>query len=154
MTTTRVLFSLLFFFCLFRSEAGEIIPAGVQDRVSFSIDSAASFSDEQSGGIVLTEKAGSGCSQEQNPNKIIKKIRENIKKRKKIISACLAFPVPFGFFGLHRIYLGTKPYVPIIYVGTLGGAFGILPFIDFVVILLDKDITRFEKNDKVFMWVK
>ena len=88
------------------------------------------------------------------PNPPFKKIKDDINKHKKIISAILAFPFPFGFFGAHRIYLGSKPYVPLVYIATFGGAFGILPFIDFVVIVLDKDITRFENNEKVFMWVK
>jgi TM2 domain-containing membrane protein YozV len=78
--------------------------------------------------------------------------RENVK----LIAAILAFPFPFGMIGLHRIYLGTKPWVPIVYVCTLGGCFGVLPFIDFVVILLqdEESLKQYQNNDKVFMWVK
>lgn len=78
--------------------------------------------------------------------------RENVK----IIAAVLAFPFPFGMIGLHRIYLGTKPWVPIVYVCSLGGCFGVLPFIDFVVILLqdEEGLKQYQNNDKVFMWVK
>jgi TM2 domain-containing membrane protein YozV len=78
--------------------------------------------------------------------------RENVK----LVAAILAFPFPFGMIGLHRIYLGTKPWVPIVYLCTLGGCFGVLPFIDFVVILLqdEEGLKQYQNNDKVFMWVK
>ncbi len=69
------------------------------------------------------------------------------------MAALLALPLPFGILALHRIYLGTKPYVPVVYIGTLGGVFGILPFIDFCVLLFDNDIERFTNNSKVFMWI-
>jgi TM2 domain-containing membrane protein YozV len=75
------------------------------------------------------------------------------KKNKKITAAILAFPLPFGIVGLHRIYLGSAPYVPVVYIASLGGAFGILPLIDFCAILLDKDTEAFVNNKKVFMWI-
>ena len=86
----------------------------------------------------------------QDP-KPIKKSSNN-----KVVAAILAFPLPFGILGLHRVYLGTKPYMPIAYMATIGGCFGILPFIDFIAILAsDPDsFKRFEENPKVFMWVK
>ncbi len=73
---------------------------------------------------------------------------------KKFIAAVLAFPLPFGILGLHRIYLGTKPYMPFAYIGTIGGCFGILPLIDFIAILATKkeNLNRFAGNPKVFMW--
>lgn len=80
--------------------------------------------------------------------------RENPTENKKLISAILAFPFPFGLVGGHRIYLGTSPIVPIVYIATLGGCFGILPFIDFVVILINKDVKEYINNPKIFMWVK
>lgn len=75
-------------------------------------------------------------------------------ENKKAIAALFAFPFPFGMLGLHRIYLGTKPYIPFAYISTLGGCFGILPLIDFISILTAEDETfnRFENNPKVFMW--
>jgi len=76
-------------------------------------------------------------------------------ENKKLIAAVLSFPFPFGFLGLHRIYLGTKPYMPFVYAGTVGGCFGILPLIDFITILTTKKekIKHFENNRKVFMWL-
>jgi TM2 domain-containing membrane protein YozV len=90
----------------------------------------------------------------KGPNPILKLFRKKQKNNRKITAAILAFPFPFGIVGLHRIYLGTKPYVPIAYIATLGGVFGILPLIDFCAILLEKDLAAFENNGKVLMWVK
>jgi hypothetical protein len=59
-----------------------------------------------------------------------------------------------GPLGGHRLYLGTKPIVPVVYTLTLGGGVGVLPFIDLVVVCFSKDISRFENNDKIFMWAK
>jgi TM2 domain-containing membrane protein YozV len=76
-------------------------------------------------------------------------------KTKKIIAAILSFPVPFGLLGLHRIFLGTKPYIPFVYVGTVGGCFLVLPIIDFIAILsADEEVFKqYENNPKVFMWL-
>ena len=90
----------------------------------------------------------------KRPNPILQLFRKKQKLNKKITSAVLAFPFPFGIVGLHRIYLGTKPYVPVTYIATLGGVFGILPFIDFCVITFNKDFDQYRDNGKVFMWVK
>jgi hypothetical protein len=90
----------------------------------------------------------------EKPNPVLQLFRKKQRLNKKITAAVLAFPFPFGIVGLHRIYLGTKPYVPVAYIASLGGGFGILPFIDFCVIAFSKDITPYRDNGKVFMWVK
>ncbi len=76
------------------------------------------------------------------------------KNRKKLISAVLAFPFPFGFMGAHRVMLGCKPWVPVVYVATFGGCFGILPLIDFCVIVFSKDVEKLENDPHIFMWAK
>jgi TM2 domain-containing membrane protein YozV len=91
---------------------------------------------------------------DNRPNPILQLVKKQRKKNKKVMAAILAFPFPFGIVGLHRIYLGTAPHVPIVYIGTFGGVLGILPFIDFCVIVLDKDFDRYMNNNKIFMWVK
>lgn len=73
--------------------------------------------------------------------------------QKKLVSALFAFPFPFGFMGAHRVMLGTKPWVPVVYVATLGGCFGLLPLIDFFVITFSKDISKYENNPSIFMWI-
>ena len=77
-------------------------------------------------------------------------------KHTRLVSAILAFPVPFGLFGGHRLYLGTKPYIPFVYIATLGGCFGILPLIDFIAILTSgkENFARYKNNGHVFMWSK
>lgn len=90
---------------------------------------------------------------QEKPNPILHLFKLKQQKNKKIIAALLAFPFPFGIVGLHRIYMGTSPHVPVVYIGTLGGIFGILPFIDFCVIVLDKNIDRYIENKQVLMWV-
>ncbi len=74
-------------------------------------------------------------------------------KKHRLVAALLAFPL--GVFGLHRMYLGTSGNVPLIYIVTVGGVFGVLPFIDFVLILLSKDINKtYTGNQHLFMWQK
>ncbi|GAB4130823.1 MAG: hypothetical protein Fur0041_00430 [Bacteroidia bacterium] len=77
------------------------------------------------------------------------------KDNKKLIAAILAFPLPFGVLGLHRIYLGTDPWVPVVYIATLGGGAGILPLIDFITILIqdEEGLKQYENNPHVFMWI-
>jgi len=75
-------------------------------------------------------------------------------KKHRAIAALLAFPL-LGVFGLHRIYMHTAPAVPFIYIVTAGGLFGVLPFIDFVLIILNKDIhLTYTSNPHLFMWQK
>lgn len=92
-------------------------------------------------------------SEDSRPNPLLHAFRKKQTKNKKVVAAILAFPFPFGIVGLHRIYLGCAPYVPVAYIASLGGIFGILPFVDFCVILLDKDMDHYINNKKVFMWV-
>lgn len=77
-----------------------------------------------------------------------------LRFNRKLTAAVLAFPFPFGIVGLHRIYLGCAPYVPFVYIASLGGACGVLPLMDFIAIITAKDVDRFTNSDKVFMWVE
>lgn len=86
--------------------------------------------------------------------KFFKKHKLKKENFNKVTAAIMAFPIPFGIVGLHRINLGTKPYVPVIYIATVGGCFGVLPLIDFFVILFDKNSDNFVNNPHVFMWAK
>lgn len=78
--------------------------------------------------------------------------KKKVLVRKKIIAVSLA--VTLGVFGVHRLYLGTEPKVPIIYTLTLGGGFGVLVVSDIIAILSAKDLTPYSPNKKVFMWAK
>lgn len=74
--------------------------------------------------------------------------------KSKLLASILAFPLPFGMLGLHRIYLGAKPIIPVLYIVTFGGIVGILPFIDMMVLILSKDTKPFVDNSNIFFWYK
>tara|TARA_B110000503_G_scaffold143499_1_gene245335 strand:+ start:2083 stop:2481 length:399 start_codon:yes stop_codon:yes gene_type:complete len=74
-------------------------------------------------------------------------VKPKFRKLKAVLLA-----VFLGHFGVHRIYLGTKENVPIVYSLTLGGGFGLLPFFDIIAILSSKDLDEYTNNNKVFMW--
>jgi TM2 domain-containing membrane protein YozV len=137
--------SLIFFVLLFIHKAGMALPGG--DYPCSSIPAGDT--------VYIT-----ACNVDETllgtsgrPSPLLQALRHKQKKNKKVVAALLAFPFPFGIVGLHRIYLGCAPYVPVAYIGSLGGVFGILPFIDFCVLLLDKDIDRYINNKKIFMWI-
>lgn len=82
--------------------------------------------------------------------RLLSKLQLKTSENKKITAFFLA--VFLGHFGVHRLYLGTEPIVPIAYVLTLGGGLGVLPAIDAIVILFSKDLEKFENNSRFFMW--
>ena len=95
--------------------------------------------------IVVTEIDG------RPPFKKLQKLRLKLAKKKHNKAVAALLTVALGPFGVHRLYLGTSTKVPIIYSITLG-AFFILPLVDLVVILLSKDLARFENDERVIMW--
>ncbi len=63
-----------------------------------------------------------------------------------------------GGFGIHRHYLGTKDNMWLTYTLSCCGIFGVVPFIDFWVLLIDGvirgNVGPYKNNDKFFMWAK
>jgi TM2 domain-containing membrane protein YozV len=58
-----------------------------------------------------------------------------------------------GGFGVHRFYLGTELMTGCAYPLTCGGFFGVVPIIDFVILIINiEDISQFIDNPKFFMW--
>ena len=58
-----------------------------------------------------------------------------------------------GGLGIHRFYLGTKPMTGIGYILTCGGIFGLVPFVDLIVLAINwDDISPYVDNPKFFMW--
>lgn len=61
-----------------------------------------------------------------------------------------------GGFGIHRYVLGTKGSMWAIYTFTVCGIFGIVPTVDFFVLLIDGVILghgeKYVDNNKFFMW--
>ena len=58
-----------------------------------------------------------------------------------------------GGLGIHRFYLGTEVLTGIGYILTCGGIFGIVPLVDFVVLIINnQNISPYVNNPKFFMW--
>jgi TM2 domain-containing membrane protein YozV len=98
--------------------------------------------------------AGASPLHRPYPSPLIQLFRTKTQDNRRLIAAFLAFPLPVGFLGVHRIFLGTKPYIPVVYAGTLGGCLGLIPFVDFWVIVFSKDFDQYLDNPKFFMWIK
>lgn len=77
------------------------------------------------------------------------------KENEAIIATIICWVV--GGFGIHRHYLGTKKYMWAIYTFTGCGIFGIVPFVDFWVLLIDgviqENVSKYQNNEKFFMWL-
>lgn len=56
-----------------------------------------------------------------------------------------------GGLAIHRVYLGGRPGLVLIYFFTCGGIFGIVPLVDFFVMLLG-DFDAYIGNDKFIVW--
>jgi TM2 domain-containing membrane protein YozV len=112
------------------------------------------FSDSASFEELIGASALPPAAPHDSPNKFWRKLfKVNAEGKSRLVAAALAFPVT-GVTGIHRIYLGTQAYVPVVYLGTLGGCLGVIPLVDFIVLLVEKDISQYENNSKIFMWVK
>lgn len=73
------------------------------------------------------------------------------KEKDAIVAIVLDFFL--GGFGIHRFYLGTETMTGLGYILTCGGIFGIVPLIDFVVLIINNDnIKPYVNNPKFFMW--
>lgn len=60
-----------------------------------------------------------------------------------------------GGLGIHRAYLGTKAIVVVGYILTCGGIFGVVPFVDWIMLLvgiINDDISDYVDNPAFFMW--
>jgi len=77
-----------------------------------------------------------------------------LKEKDPIIAWLISFPT--GMFGLHRAYLGADTKTVLLYIVTAGGIFGIVPMIDWILLLRgiqDGDISRFVGNRRFVMWL-
>jgi len=94
--------------------------------VSFSIAEATALLSPTSATAVLAEK---------NP----------------LVAIVLAFFL--GGLAIHRVYLGGRGILILVYLITCGGIFGIVPLIDIIVLAINyDDISQYVGNSKFFMW--
>ncbi len=142
------IFKLLIFICLFLLQIPVFAHTFIKDFYVVDEREFKTQVDVSFNSISIEKKSSN------RPSPLLKLFHAKQKHTKKITAAILAFPLPFGIVGLHRIYLGSAPYVPVVYIATLGGAFGLMPLIDFCVILGDKNTENYVNNNKVFMWVE
>ena len=64
-----------------------------------------------------------------------------------IVAVLLAFFL--GGLAIHRVYLGGRPLLILLYLITFGGIFGILPLIDFIRLIIGQ-MEHYEDNDAFF----
>ena len=61
-----------------------------------------------------------------------------------------------GGFGVHRHYMGTRPWMWAIYTVTVFGIFGVVPFVDFIVMIValveDGSVGRYCGDTRFIMW--
>mgnify|MGYP002395932893 FL=1 len=76
------------------------------------------------------------------------------KEFNKMKATAVVLTVTLGVFGVHRMYLGTSPRIPITYTLTLGGGFFVLPAIDIVYIINAKSPEQLTHNNSIFIWNK
>lgn len=100
----------------------------------------------------LSNKAKPQHHLKLKPAKKINSLKPNLKEDKKWLA--LIITVLAGMLGGHRLYLGTKPWIPALYLFTFGGGFLLLPIIDFFVLLFAKDIQPYLDNPNFFMWIR
>lgn len=75
-----------------------------------------------------------------------------IKATKEFVPALL-LNLFLGGFGIHRLYLGTKPFTWIGYILTCGGIFGVVPLVDIIVLIINNEnLSPYIDNPKFFMW--
>ncbi len=75
-----------------------------------------------------------------------------VKANKEFVPALL-LNLFLGGLGIHRLYLGTETLTWVGYILTCGGIFGIVPLIDFIVLIINNDnISPYVDNPKFFMW--
>lgn len=77
----------------------------------------------------------------------------SVKSGDKSAAAALVLDFFLGPLGIHRIYLGTATMTWIGYILSCGGICGIIPAVDFWVMVFNfNDISDYVDNTKFFMW--
>lgn len=76
-----------------------------------------------------------------------------VKSGEKSAIAAIVLDFFLGWLGIHRAYMGTATMTWVGYILTCGGIFGIVPFVDFIVLIVNaNDISEYIDNTKFFMW--
>ena len=73
----------------------------------------------------------------------------------KTIIALVVDTIGLGCLGIHRLILGTRPVNVLLYIITFGGIFGIIPLVDWIMLLLDvlEGTASYIGNPSFLMWL-
>ena len=90
-------------------------------------------------------------AQSSNVSLVENKMAHMKSDKSAALSIVLCFFV--GGLGIHRAYLGTKTFTWVGYILTCGGIGGIVPFVDFFVLIFNAgNLDKYVDNSKFFMW--
>lgn len=80
---------------------------------------------------------------------------DSLSAENKTIVAFVLDTVGLGAFGIHRLILGTKAINVLLYIITFGGIFGIIPLVDWIMLLLDiiEGSASYIGNPSFIMWL-
>lgn len=99
---------------------------------------------------VLTSGVELSAEFNLNPNATLGQ-QTTLNEKDPIVAIILDFFL--GGLGIHRVYLGGRGTLVLIYFITCGGIFGIVPLVDLIVLAINyDDISQFVDNDKFIMW--
>lgn len=76
--------------------------------------------------------------------KWLKKTHQKASDSDGLVAALICLVI--GWTGIHRVFLGGRPILILLYIITLGGIFGILPLIDFFRLLFG-NVDHYRDND-------
>lgn len=79
----------------------------------------------------------------------------NADGQTKTLIAFVIDTIGLGAIGIHRLILGTKPVNVVWYILTFGGIFCLIPFIDWIMMLIDllNGSASFINNPAFIMWL-
>ena len=110
------------------------------------------------GCIILASAGIKGLNTEKGVSEI--QANQNFKDSNVVVSelkhpkrTAAILALTLGMLGAHRLFLGSKPWVPLFYVLTVGGVFFIIPVIDFLAIVTEKNTSKFYNNNSILMWL-
>ena len=126
----------------------KILAVAVALYAFVAVASASNYSvDESSIDALFTEAVAEASASSS--------VSAGMDSQTKNIVALVLDMVGLGFVGVHRLILGTQPINCLWYFLTFGGIFGIIPLVDWVMILIDliNGTASYLDNPAFIMWL-
>ena len=116
---------------------------------SFTANASSYTIDDASVDALFTE------AQMTAPASLPAPVSPNMEPQTRNIVSLVIDMTGLGLIGIHRLILGTEPINCLWYFLTFGGIFGIVPLVDWVMILIDliEGEANWLDNPKFIMWV-